>query len=222
MYVRETRPNDWATVRINFQRLGSAVFGVGASPTYAGLTLSGLTASALIGANASKALESVTVGTGLDYTRPTLSLSHLGIESLTDPAADKILFWDDSETACKWLGVGNSIAITTTTLDAIQDIRTTASPTFANLSLGTGELTCGSINRVTGTFTFEIGGTAEVSLTSSHMTLESTHLAIKSSYGVTFYDADNSHYVHLTAPNTVTTSVTYSLLKVKSGFIKLY
>ena len=94
------------------------------------------TASKLLGLDASKNLESITVGTGLDYTRPNLTLSHLGIEALTDPDADRILFWDDSETACKWLGVGNSIVITTTTIDTIQDIRTTASPQFAHLGLG--------------------------------------------------------------------------------------
>ena len=107
-----------------------------ASPTFAGITFSGLTASTLIGINASKALESITVGIGLDYTRPDLTLSHLGIEALTDPGADKILFWDDSASACKWLGVGNSVAITDVTIDTIQDIRTTASPTFAGLTMG--------------------------------------------------------------------------------------
>lgn len=45
------------------------------------------------------------------------------------------------------------------------------SPAFAGVSLGTGELTCGSINRATGTLTLEIGGTAEVSVTSSAVTL---------------------------------------------------
>jgi len=60
-----------------------------ASPAHDGLTLSGLTASALIGTNASKLLESVTIGSSLNYTRPTLN--------------------------------------------TIQDIRTTAVPTFAGM-----------------------------------------------------------------------------------------
>jgi hypothetical protein len=105
------------------------------SPTFAGLTLTDLTASALIGTNASKLLESVTIGTGLDYTRPTISLSHLGIEALTDPGADRIFFWDDSASASKWLGMGNSIVITNVTLDTIQDIQTSASPTFVTTDL---------------------------------------------------------------------------------------
>ena len=126
-----TTPKDCSTgVKKAIQQIARKL-GEQGSPTYTNLTLTDLTASSLIGTNASKLLESVTIGAGLDYTRPTLSLSHLGIEALTDPNADKILFWDDSATACAWLGVGNSIAITTTTIDTIQDIRTSASPTFA-------------------------------------------------------------------------------------------
>lgn len=105
------------------------------SPTWVGGTFSDLTASGMVATNASKALESVTVGAGLDYTRPNLTLSHLGIEALTDPGVDKIMFWDDSASACKWLGMGNSITITDVTIDTIQDIRTTASPIFSGLSV---------------------------------------------------------------------------------------
>ena len=113
----------------------SKKLGYTASPTYANITLTDLTVSSLVGTNASKLLESVTIGTGLDYTRPTLSLSHLGIEALTDPGADRIFFWDNTASASEWLAVGNSIAITTTTIDTIQDIRTTASPIFAGMTI---------------------------------------------------------------------------------------
>lgn len=116
----------------------SKKLGYTASPPFVNVTLTDLTASNLVGTNASKLLESVTVSTGLDYTRPNLTLSHLGIEALTDPVtADKIFFWDNSADTSAWLGVGNSIAITTTTLDTIQDIRTNASPGFNQVTLGT-------------------------------------------------------------------------------------
>lgn len=49
-------------------------------------------------------------------------------------------------------------------------VGTTDSPTFAACSIGTGELTCGAINRATGTLTLEIGGTAELSITSTATT----------------------------------------------------
>jgi len=59
--------------------------------------------------------------TGLSYTDGgdyvTLALSHLGIEALTDPGEDRILFWDDGETACKWLTLaGTAAGISGTTL----------------------------------------------------------------------------------------------------------
>ena len=256
---------DWLSVQTAINQIRFHL-STDATPPFAGVKLTGLTASTLVGVNASKVTESITIGTGLDYTMPTLSLSHLGIESLTDPGADRILFWDESGGnggTANWLGVGNSIAITNTTLDTIQDIRTSASPTFVGLtlsgiaaeatdvdkflvdssgvikyrtgaqvlsdigaqtqgdvlddlntlgapasdgqfivatgagvfayestttartslgvgtgdspafaavSLGTGELTCGSINRAADTLTLEIGGTAEISITSTATT----------------------------------------------------
>jgi hypothetical protein len=82
-----------------------------------------------------------TVSAPLNLAGGTLTWSLLGLGSLTDPGADRIFFWDDGEGASKWLAPGNSIAITTTTLDAIQDIRTTAGPTFAHLHVPTAEFT---------------------------------------------------------------------------------
>lgn len=51
----------------------------------------------------------------------TLSLSHLGIESLADPGADRILFWDDSATATAWLVPNTGLGITTTNLNVTAD-----------------------------------------------------------------------------------------------------
>lgn len=55
--------------------------------------------------------------------------------SLSDPGADRIIFWDESGNVVDWLAVGNSIVITTTTIDTVQDIRTTANPQFATIEL---------------------------------------------------------------------------------------
>jgi len=55
-----------------------------------------------------------------------------------------------------------------------QDLTTDASPSFANLSLGTGELTAGSINRVTGTLTLEIAGNAVISVAAASVTIAQT------------------------------------------------
>ena len=45
------------------------------------------------------------------------SLTHLGIQSLTDPNADRILFWDDSAGATAWLTLGTGLATSGTTLN---------------------------------------------------------------------------------------------------------
>ena len=48
----------------------------------------------------------VTAGTGIAVsgtTAKTVSLSHLGIESLSDAGQDAIMFWDDGATATAWL-----------------------------------------------------------------------------------------------------------------------
>ena len=60
--------------------------------------------------------------------------------NLTDPNADRIMFWDDSSTAVTWLATGNSLSISGTTIDTIQDIRSTAIPTFGGLVIN-GDLT---------------------------------------------------------------------------------
>lgn len=60
--------------------------------------------------------------TGLSYADGgnfvTLALSHLGIESLSDPGADRILFWDNSAGGSKWLTVGDGLNLTLTGITA--------------------------------------------------------------------------------------------------------
>ena len=65
---------------------------------------------------------SILAGTGLTgggtiEANRTLALSHLGIEALADPGADRIAFWDESENAFKWLTVGANLEIADTTLN---------------------------------------------------------------------------------------------------------
>lgn len=49
-------------------------------------------------------------------------------------------------------------------------VGTEDTPTLTGVNLGTGELTCGSINRAAGTLTLEINGTPQVSITSTTVT----------------------------------------------------
>jgi len=71
--------------------------------------------------NIDHSLVSVQAGTALSgggtiEEDRTINLSHLGIETLADPAADRIMFWDDSETATGWLTVSTGLDLTTTSL----------------------------------------------------------------------------------------------------------
>ena len=43
-----------------------------------------------------------------------------GLDSLTDPNADRVLFWDDSAGALKWLTLGTGLTITDTTIKPSQ------------------------------------------------------------------------------------------------------
>ena len=65
-------------------------------------------------------IESVTAGTGLTgggaSGAVTLSLNHLGLESLADPNDDRILFWDDSAGSTGWLDAGTGISISGATM----------------------------------------------------------------------------------------------------------
>ena len=65
---------------------------------------------------------SVATGTGLTggtiTGSGTISLSHLGLENLSDPNADRILFWDDSAGVLKFLTAGSNLAFSGATLNA--------------------------------------------------------------------------------------------------------
>ena len=59
-----------------------------------------------------------TVGTGA-WEATDVGLAHGGTgASLSDPGADKILFWDDSASAMKFLTVGSNLSISATTITA--------------------------------------------------------------------------------------------------------
>ena len=65
---------------------------------------------------------SISGGTGLAgggtiAANRTISLSHLGLEALADPNADRLVFWDDSAGALKWLAPDDTtIEVNLTTL----------------------------------------------------------------------------------------------------------
>ncbi len=82
-------------------------------------------------------ITAVVAGTGLSggatSGSATVNLSHLGIESLSDPNADRILIWDDSAGAVAWASPNSNLAISGTNINAT-DTNTT-------YSVGDGGLT---------------------------------------------------------------------------------
>lgn len=82
---------------------------------------------------------SLTSGTGINVTYDdaagtgTISLSHLGLESLADPNADRILFWDDSAGNTAWLTAGSNITISGTTISSTDTTYSDATTSVAGL-----------------------------------------------------------------------------------------
>ena len=58
-------------------------------------------------------------GTGLNLSSTTFSLSHLGIESLSDPNADTFLIWDDSAGATAFATLGDGLSASGTTINGV-------------------------------------------------------------------------------------------------------
>ena len=54
----------------------------------------------------------------------------LGLGKLSDPNADRVLFWDESAGALKWLTVGNGLLLSDTTLTANLGQWTSFTPTY--------------------------------------------------------------------------------------------
>jgi hypothetical protein len=100
---------------------------------------SGVTITAgngLTGGGTIEATRTLTVDphTGIAVTADGVALSHLGLQDLADPDADRVAFWDDSEGAFKWLEMGSNLAISGTTLNATDTDTTYSAGTGLTLS----------------------------------------------------------------------------------------
>lgn len=94
----------------------------------------------------------LTAGTGLsgggDITaNRSFALSHLGIESLVDPNADRILFWDDGAGATAWLAPTGGLEISTTNLQIADQAASSSVP--VSLTSGTLGFDLSSITEIT-------------------------------------------------------------------------
>ena len=144
-----------AVFNANPTEIGGTVTSVGGTGTVQGLTLSGTVTSSgnltLGGSLADVDLTSQVTG--------NLPLANGGTgASLTDPEADRILFWDDSTGATRFLTVGSGLQISDTTLSSTDAGGTVTS---VNVSGGTTGLTT-SGGPVTTSGTITLAGTLAV------------------------------------------------------------
>jgi hypothetical protein len=87
----------------------------------------------------------------------TLALSFLGLEALTDPGADRIMFWDESANALAWLTPGAGLAVDTTTLRAsVYHTYKTATTDRASTTTLTADPDLVFTNLPTGYYEFEL------------------------------------------------------------------
>ncbi len=103
--------------------VGGTAFVVGTDGTISAGTWSGTAIAAQYGGtgiDTSGATGVPYVSSGIWNTESTLSLSRGGTgASLTDPNADRILFWDDSANSTAFLTVGSGLSLSDTTLSAV-------------------------------------------------------------------------------------------------------
>ena len=132
---------------------------------------------------------SITAGTGLTggtiTGSGTINVSLLGIQTLTDPNADRILFWDDSAGSSAWLTVSTGLSLSGTTLtnsdrgssqlifktiavSGQTSVTTNSNSTTLNFAVGSGILITTNNTTKTVTYAFDTAfGDARYALASS-------------------------------------------------------
>lgn len=97
-------------------------------------------------------------GVGIQVNTDDVQLKHLGLETLTDPGADRIFFWDDSATTSAWLEVSTAtgINISGTTLQLGSIPNSSLANSSVTYTAGAG-LTGGGTVALGASATFDIG-----------------------------------------------------------------
>ena len=132
--------------------------------------------------NVSGDITDVTAGTGIAVsgaTAKTVSLSHLGIESLSDAGQDAIMFWDDSASATKWLvpTIATGIRITGTSLSLAG---------IPNSSLSNSSVTVVAGAGMTGGGAVALGGSKTLNvIAGTGITVNADSVELKGSGGLT-------------------------------------
>ena len=134
-------------------------------------------------------------GVGIQVNVDDVQLKHLGLETLTDPGADRIFFWDDSATTSQWLEVSTAsgINITTTTL---------ALASIPNSSLANSSVTYTAGNGLTGGGAVALGASATLNIgAGTGITVNADDVQLKNAGALTNntvskWDSTNGQYIN--------------------------
>lgn len=121
----------------------------------------------------------IDAGTGIGVSggsggTATVSLSHLGIENLTDPDGDRILFWDDSAGAAGWLTASSSsgIEISGTSLQLSSIPNTSLANSSITVTGGAGLTATAGATALGGTTTVAVGEGTGIDVTADAVSLK--------------------------------------------------
>jgi hypothetical protein len=134
-------------------------------------------------------------GVGIQVNADDVQLKHLGLETLTDPNADRIFFWDDSATTSQWLEVSTAsgINITGTTLQLGSIPNSSLANSSVTYTAGAG-LTGGGTVALGGSATLNIGAGTGITVNADDVQLKNAGALTNNT--VTKWDSGNGQLVN--------------------------
>jgi hypothetical protein len=134
-------------------------------------------------------------GTGIQVNADDVQLKHLGLETLTDPNADRIFFWDDSATTSQWLEVSTAsgINITGTTLQLASIPNSSLANSSVTYTAGAG-LTGGGTVALGGSATLTVGAGTGITVNADDVQLKNAGALTNNT--VTKWDSSNGQLVN--------------------------
>ena len=134
-------------------------------------------------------------GVGIQVNTDDVQLKHLGLETLTDPGADRIFFWDDSATTSAWLEVSTAsgINITGTTLALASIPNSSLTNSSVTYTAGAG-LTGGGAVALGASATLNIGAGTGITVNADDVQLKNAGALTNNT--VSKWDSTNGQYIN--------------------------